>query len=78
MKVLLLYSGNAWLNNSSLQLLSVCTSIERACELAKVHSQEGREPLTEEDESELDCNRQTYGRDENYLICETNTDEQDW
>lgn len=77
MKVYLLYSGNAWLNNSSLQLLSVCTSLEKAYELAKNHSKDGREPMTEADESELAYHRQTYGRDENYLICETNTDELD-
>lgn len=76
-KVYLLYSGNAWLNTSSLQLHSVCSTIERACELAKVHSQSGEERLNEEDVSELECNRSTYGRDENYLIRETEMDKLD-
>lgn len=77
MKVYLLYSGNAWLNTSSLQLLAVCTTYEKACELAKVHSQDGDDPFSEENELELECHRSIYGRDENYLICETDTDELD-
>ena len=34
MKLHLLYIGDAWLSNSSLELLAVCTSFEKAVELA--------------------------------------------
>lgn len=77
MKVYLLYSGNAWLNTSSLQLLAVCTTLDSACSLASAHSKEGEEPLEDDELAELMDNRHTYGRDENYLICETQTDELD-
>ncbi len=75
MKVFLLYSGDAWLNTSSLQLLAVCTTPEKAVLLAKAHSQDGEEPLDEESKEELETNCQTFGRDENYLICESALDE---
>lgn len=76
-KVYLLYTGNAWLNTSSLQLLAVCSSTEKAVELAVSHANDGDNPLDDEDVSELEINRQTYGRDDNYLICECNIDELD-
>lgn len=74
MKVQLLYSGNAWLEHSSLQLLAVCTSFEKACELAQLHSNEGKYPMDESDADELKENGATYGREENYLICDAETD----
>lgn len=76
-KVYLLYSGNAWLNTSSLLLLAVCSTPEKAIELAVTHSKGGDEPLDEESKEELENNRSTYGRDENYLICETEIDQLD-
>lgn len=76
-KVYLLYSGNAWLNTSSLHLLSVCSTVERAIELAVEYAEGGEESLDDESIEELDSQRQTYGRDENYLICETELDELD-
>lgn len=76
-KVYLLYSGNAWLNTSSLKLLAVCSTPEKAVELAVAHSQDGEEPIDEEVKDELENTRQTYGRDENYLICETEIDQLD-
>lgn len=76
-KVYLLYSGNAWLNTSSLHLLSVCSTVERAIELAVEYAEGGEEPLDDESKDELESQRQTYGRDENYLICETELDELD-
>lgn len=69
-KAYLLYSGNAWLNTSSLCLLSVCTTPAIAVRLAIAHSNDGDEALDDESIEELESNRQTYGRDENYLICE--------
>lgn len=45
-KVYLLYTGNAWLNTSSLQLLAVCTTTDRAVELAVEHAKDGEEPST--------------------------------
>ncbi|WP_290396026.1 hypothetical protein [uncultured Duncaniella sp.] len=47
-KVYLLYTGNAWLNTSSLQLLAVCTTTDRAVELAVEHAKDGEEPLDDE------------------------------
>lgn len=76
-KVYLLYSGNAWLNTSSLSLLVVCSTPEKAIELAVSHSKDGDEPLEEASKEELENNRSTYGRDENYLICETEIDQLD-
>ena len=76
-KVYLLYTGNAWLNTSSLQLLAGCTTTDRAVELAVEHAKDGEEPLEDESIEELYSQRQTYGRDENYLICETELDELD-
>lgn len=77
-KVYLLYFGNAWLNTSSLQLLAVCTTPDRAVDLAVEHAKDGEEPLDDESIEELESyQRQTYGRDENYLICETELDELD-
>ena len=75
MKVYLLYCGNAWLNTSSLQLLAVCTTYDKAVELADLHSQEGENPFDENTREELMNERATFGRDENYKICETDTDE---
>lgn len=76
-KVYLLYAGNAWLNTSSLQLLAVCSTQEKAVKLAIDHSNDGEEALDDESIEELESNRQTYGRDENYLICETEMDQID-
>lgn len=73
MKLYLLYAGNAWLNTNSLQLLTVCTSKEKACELAKSYSIDV-EPMTKQEEIDLKRNNQTYGRDENYMICEIESD----
>lgn len=77
MKVYLLYSGNAWMNHSSLQLHAICTTLDKACEIANEHATAGDEPLEESELDELREERQTYGREENYLICEAETDELD-
>ncbi len=75
--VYLLYSGNAWMNTSSLQLLAVCSSENNAIDLAKKHARDSEQPLDVDDEYELEINNQTYGRDENYLICECEMDQLD-
>ncbi|MCM1221987.1 MAG: hypothetical protein NC548_46695 [Lachnospiraceae bacterium] len=74
-KVYLLYVGNAWLSNSSLQLIAVCTTEAKAIELATAHAKDGEEPLDEDSIQELEMYSQTNGRDENYLICQCNLDE---
>lgn len=74
MTVYLLYSGNSWLDNSSLRLLSVCSCKERAYKLARQHSNVGEEPLSEIDFNLLVEYSQTQGREENYLICPTEVD----
>lgn len=77
MTVYLLYTGNAWLNTSSLQLRAVCTTFDKACQLAAQDAKDYCVPFEETDVEDLINNRQTYGRDENYLICECETDELD-
>ncbi len=77
MKLKILYVGDTWLSSSSLQLLAVCSSVEKAIELAKLHSENGEEPFEDTDIEEMKLNWQTYGRDENYMICEVGLDELD-
>ena len=74
MKMYLLYAGDSWLSNSSIYLVAVCTSHEKAKELAITHSNSGREPMTDDDLNDIECYNQTYGRNENYMISPTETD----
>ena len=74
MKLHLLYIGDAWLSNSSLELLAVCTSFEKAVELAVEHSKKHNSRLWESDIRELQINKQTYGLDNNYMISSAITD----
>ncbi len=71
MKVHLLYSGDTWLSKSSLTLLAVCSTKPVAISLAAEHANEGEEPLSDYDLSMLERYGQTYDKDNNYLICET-------
>lgn len=75
MKLYLLYLGDAWLSNSSLELLAVCTSKEKAIELACQDAKKHNHPLWESDMNELIQNNQTYGLDNNYMIDNTIADE---
>lgn len=72
-KVYLLYSGNAWLNVSSLRIIAICSTKEKAVELATAHAKED-EPLDDEDVQNLLHINQTCHRDDNYLICEQDVD----
>lgn len=74
MKLYLLYIGDAWLSNSSLELLAVCTTFEKAVELAVEHSKKHNSRLWESDIRELQINKQTYGLDNNYMISSAITD----
>ena len=74
MKLYLLYIGDAWLSNSSLELLAVCTTFEKAIELAVKHSKEHNSQLWESEIHELEINKQTYGLDNNYMISSAVTD----
>ena len=74
MKVHLLYSGDTWLSKSSLVLLAVCATKPVAISLATEHAKSGEEPLTDYDLSMLERYGQTYDKDSNYLVCETDMD----
>lgn len=74
MKVHLLYSGDTWLSKFSLELLAVCSSKSVAISLATEHAKGGDEPLTDYDLSMLERYSQTYDKDNNYLVCETDID----
>jgi len=55
-------------------LLAVCTTFEKAIELAVKHSKEHNSRLWESDIHELEINKQTYGLDNNYMISSAVTD----
>lgn len=71
MEVILLYSGNTWLDERSMQLIAVCTTKEEAVRIATEASGYTDEPLTEEQQKELFNEYQTYYRDENFLLAAT-------
>lgn len=74
MKVHLLYSGDTWLSKSSLLLLAVCSTKFVAISLATEHAKGGEETLIDYDLRMLERYGQTYGKDSNYLVCETDMD----
>ena len=73
-QVYLLYSGNAWLNNTSLKLLAVCSTKTKAIQLSEEDAMDTDEHLTDYDLKTLFEINQTYSRDCNYLICQTDVD----
>ncbi|MBJ2190648.1 MAG: hypothetical protein JFT10_07345 [Muribaculaceae bacterium] len=77
MKLYLLYIGDAWLSNSSLELLAVCTTFDKAVDLAYKDSKKNNQKLWESDINELKQNKQTYGLDNNYMISSIIADELD-
>lgn len=77
MKLYLLYIGDAWLSNSSLELLTVCTTFDKAVDLAYKDSKKNNQKLWESDINELKQNKQTYGLDNNYMISSIIADELD-
>ena len=74
MNVHLLYSGDTWLSKSSLTLLAVRSTKAVAVSLAAEHANGGEEPLSDYDLSMLERYGQTYDKDNNYLVCETDMD----
>lgn len=76
-EVFLLYSGNAWLEYSSLKLLAVCSSKEKAIIFAKKDARKNKDRLSDYDLMMLQDYKQTQGRDNNYLIAPVNMDELD-
>ena len=77
MKLYLLYIGDAWLSNSSLELLAVCTTFDKVVDLAYKDSKKNNQKLWESDINELKQNKQTYGLDNNYMISSIIADELD-
>lgn len=74
-EVFLLYVGDTWLDECSMRLLAVCSCEEKAIEFAEQDADENEEPLCEEDLSLLKNQRQTQGRENNYMITRVNVDE---
>lgn len=64
-RVYLLYRSDAWHNRSSMELIAPFSSLENMMEYLRRKKKEFR--LTESDLEEFKNNRQTKGRDENYL-----------
>lgn len=64
-QVYLLYRSDAWHNRSSMELIAPFSSLENMMEYLRRKKKEFR--LTESDLEEFKNNRQTKGRDENYL-----------
>lgn len=77
MKLYLLYIGDAWLSNSSLQLLAPCTTVEKAVELGRIYSKKNHLHIDESDWHELEVNHQTYGYSDNFMIQPIMVDELD-
>lgn len=64
-QVYLLYRSDAWHSRSSMELIAPFSSLENMMEYLRRKKKEFR--LTESDLEEFENNRQTQGRDENYL-----------
>lgn len=64
-QVYLLYRSDAWHSRSSMELIAPFSSLENMMEYLRRKKREFR--LTADDLTELENNRQTQGRDENYL-----------
>lgn len=64
-QVYLLYRSDGWHNRSSMELIAPFSSLENMMEYLRRKKKEFR--LTESDLEEFKNNRQTKGRDENYL-----------
>ena len=64
-QVYLLYRSDAWHNRSSMELVAPFSSLENMMEYLRRKKKEFR--LTESDLEEFENNRQTQGRNENYL-----------
>ena len=64
-QVYLLYRSDAWHSHSSMELVAPFSSLENMMEYLRRKKKEFR--LTESDLEEFENNRQTQGRDENYL-----------
>lgn len=64
-QVYLLYRSDAWHSRSSMELIAPFSSLENMMEYLRRKKKEFR--LTDDDLTEFENNRQTQGRDENYL-----------
>lgn len=64
-QVYLLYRSDAWHSRSSMELIAPFSSLENMMEYLRRKKKEFR--LTADDLTEFENNRQTQGRDENYL-----------
>lgn len=68
-KVLLVFTTDAWHSSSSLELIGVCSTIEKCISLIKSDiCRNNYEGFTDDDENCLKMFKQTQGRDTNYDI----------
>lgn len=68
-EVFLLYCGNTWLDKSSLEMIAICATLNKAVELAVEDARENSEAALSADEvAELERICMTQGSEENYLI----------
>ena len=74
MNLYLLYLGDCWLSNVSLELIAVCSTFDKAIELACENSKIDGHRLRESDINELRINHQTYGLNDNYMISKIEVD----
>lgn len=69
--VFAVYCGDPWLSYSSLDLVGVCSTRNKAIKMVKDHAirfDYGK--ITKDDLFCLKSHNQTQGRDYNYMICE--------
>lgn len=69
--VFILFSCYAWHSNESKRIISVCENMDFAQEFAARNAKEENDPLSKNDVLNLEFQKQTQGRDLNYLIEET-------
>ncbi len=74
MELYLLYAGDSWLSTRSEELLAVCTTFDRAIQLACADAALHHKLLGKNDIQQLMENKQTYGLDTNYMIRPCKTD----
>ena len=66
--VFIVYQGNAWLSQSSLDVIAVATTKKKAVRLVKKHARIYGDKLSLDDLACLESHNQTQGREYNYHI----------
>ncbi|QRE03490.1 hypothetical protein [Flavobacterium psychrophilum] len=69
--VFVLFTCDAWHTDDSKKVISVCDNLDFVQEIAKKHAKEEGEPLTKNDVLNLEFQKQTQGRELNFMFEET-------